>query len=646
MIRAGAFLRCLPILVLGAFHCSFPPTAAAQSGSVSMTIPLPQPLFWDPTQAGGDYAVVEQPTGLYLLRSATGRVVARLHAPPPEGAQRLEARPAYGPLEYTETLESPAGWPFRPGDEVATVPIVEDLDDDGACEVVFATRSGWLWVLGRDGLPPAGWPVPLGASCTSSPALADLNGDGRPEVVVGDARGRVHAVRLDGTVLRGWPASIPGEPSMKAIYGATVTADIDSDGSHEVIVCQSAGRVCVFQSDGSVRTGWPVATADAEDPHNAGTIFARAAVGDLNGDGMDEIIAAANNYRVHVWDAAGRGLPGWPRKLENRGRAGYAEPVLADLTGDNRPEILIATDRGFNGPPRIYALNAGGRDARGWPVDLPERCNAGVALGDLDGDGKREIVAATIGSNAWVVVVNQRGEKLPGFPVALADMSVNTSPVLADINGDGRVDILLATSRTLFEPAAVIMALDARGRALPAFPIQIDGCEIVSGGGCAADLDGDGLLELVLGTEVEGQVHVWDLHGRAGPAGAPWPRAGFDSGNTGRVHLPGLRPRPEPARPSARPADAVAPGESPSTPFSPLESVSFQLLREGHVRLQIRQVDATPVRTLLDVDLPPGSYTVHWDGRDDRGFETAPGVYFYEVETPGRRATGQLLILR
>lgn len=618
----------------------------AQSGSVSMTIPLPQPLFWDPTQVGGDYAVVEQPTGLYLLRSATGRVVARLHAPPITGGQRLEAQPTYGPLEYTETLESPAGWPFRPGDEVPTAPLVEDLDGDGLREVIFATRSGWLWILGRDGLPPAGWPVPLGASCTSSPAVADLNGDGRPEVIAGDARARVHAIRLDGTSLRGWPATIPGEPALRAIYGATVASDLDADGVPEVVVCQSAGRVCVFQADGSIRTGWPVATAEAEDPHNGGTLFARAAVGDLDGDGHGEIVAAGNNYRVHVWDGAGRMLPGWPHKLDNRGRAGYAEPVLADVTGDAMPEILIGTDRGFSGPPRLYVLDRNGREVRGWPVDLPEPCNAGVAVGDLDGDGKPEIVAATVGADCWVVALNHRGQRLPGFPLALADMSVNTSPILADINGDARVDILLTTSRTLFEPAAVIMGIDGRGRALPAFPIQIEGCEIVSGGGCAGDLDGDGLLELVLGTEVEGRIYVWDLHGADRMSSAPWPRPGFDSGNTGFLHPLDTRSRAIRARSPATQPASPARVESPEAPFPPLESVSFHLRQAGHVRLRIRQVDATHVRVLLDVDLPPGSYTVHWDGCDDRGFECAPGVYLYEVETPGRRATGQVLILR
>jgi hypothetical protein len=390
-----------------------------------------------------------------------------------------------------------------------------------------------------------------------------------------------------------------------------------------------------------------VATAAAEDPANAGTLFARPAVGDLDGDGRGEIVAAANNYRVHVWDASGRPLRGWPRKLPTRARAGYSEPVLADLDGDGRWEILVTTDQGFNGPPRIYALDARGRNADGWPVDLPERCNAGVAVGDLDGDLRPEVVAATVGANCYVAVFDRRGRPVPGFPIALADMSANASPLLADINGDDRPEILLATSRTLFEPAAVIMAIDARGRPLPAFPIQIEGCEIVSGGACVADLDRDGLLELVLGTEVLGQIHVWDLHGKDEARSAPWPRPGFDERNSGFVRILPPRARAEPSRPPSPSTERIESPAPADTPFPPLESVSFLIEKPGHVRLSVRQVDATHVRTLLDVDLPPGSYTIHWDGADDRGIPAAPGVYFYELEAPGRRrVTGQLLLLR
>ncbi len=610
-----------------------------------MTIPLPDPLFWDPVSSRGDYAVVEQSAGIFLLQPASGRIIARLHPLHGAGAQPLGPDPLPQKDAEGEPFVSPPGWPFRPGDEIPSTPVVGDLEDDGIPETIFATRTGWIWALGQDGLPPAGWPVALGTECPGGVALADLNGDGQSEVLVGDAAGVVHALRRDGTSVPGWPARIPGSPELKAIYGSIACADMDGDGRVEIVACQAAGRVCVFHADGSPAPGWPVAIAPADAPPNAGTIFARAALGDVDGDGRLEVIAAANNYRVHAWDVEGRPLRGWPRLLDNLGRAGYAEPVLADLDGDGRPEVIVPTDHGFNGPARIYVLDRDGKDAPGWPVDLPERCNAGVAVGDLDGDGRPEVVAATVGEDAWVLVWNTRGRPRRGFPLRLREMSVNASPVLADADGDGAVDILLAALRARFEPAAVVLGIDRGGRYIPPFPIHLDGCEVVSGGPCVADLDGNGKLELLLGTEVQGRLYAWELAGSATEAAAPWPRSGFDAANSGLYRPPGLRSRAHPEA-SAAPAAPAAPPQEGPYPFPALTSVSFLMLSEGRAHLTVTNVQGAVMRVLLDTILPTGSYTISWDGTDGKGRVYPPGVYFYELEIPGRKARGQLLLLR
>jgi hypothetical protein len=52
------------------------------------------------------------------------------------------------------------------------------------------------------------------------------------------------------------------------------------------------------------------------------------------------------------------------------------------------------------------------------------------------------------------------------------------------------------------------------------------------------------------------------------------------------------------------------------------------------------------VRTLLDGSLPPGAYTISWDGKDGAGRVARSGIYFYDLQIPGRRRTGQLLLVR
>jgi len=657
----------LAIAMLALIHSIAASQTSLPAGPPSspMTIPLPDPLFWDPVTASGDYAVVDQQHGLYLLRPATGRIIARLHPPDDAGATSLGMNPPRGRdgdrAAGGQAVSSPDGWPFRPGDEVPCTPVIGDVDGDRIAEVVFATRQGWIWVVSADGLPPAGWPVYLGVPCYAGAALADINGDGLPEILVGDASGRVHAFLRDGSYVPGWPTRIPGECEMLAIYGAVAAADIDRDGRIEVAVTQAIGRVCVFKADGSVAPGWPVSTAPADDPPNAGTIFSHPALADLDGDGKCEVIVGANSYRVYIWTADGRAKQGWPRLLDNRGRAGYADPVLADLNGDGLPEILIATDSGFSGPARIYALDAQGRNVPGWPVNLPERCNAGVAVGDLDHNGKTEVVAATVGEDGYLVAFDSEGRTRRGFPVTLPQMSVNSSPILADVDGDGRPDIVLASLRTRFEPSSAILAFDGKGEPVKPFPIPLDGCEVIGGGPCVADMNGDGRAELLLGTEVEGRVYAWNLAGSSDPQCIPWPRPGGDRANTGVYRPSGAgstagRWGKSTGLPPARPPDAGAGDREPSppgtaagaieSPFSPLQSVSFILPDEGLVRLCIMNIQRETVRTLLDGALPSGAYTIAWDGKDSRGRPVKAGIYIYDLEIPRRRRTGQLLLVR
>ncbi|MDM7917319.1 MAG: VCBS repeat-containing protein, partial [Candidatus Eisenbacteria bacterium] len=357
--------------------------SAATPTIVPMTIPLPDPVFWDPSTSRENYVVVEQGGSLHLIRAKTGQVIGRFERKThgegiPLGLQLPEQiRKMAGDAP---SLPPVRGWPFHPGGAVERTPLLVDLDGDCIAEVLFATPDGWLWALGPDALVLAGWPVPLGAACDAALGAADLDRDGYPEVLAGDVEGKVHALRRDGTSLEGWPARVPGTTALPAISGAVTAADLDGDGWTEVIVTQAAGRVCVLLSDGQAAAGWPVSTAAGDDPPNAGTIFSRPAIGDLDGDSRLEIVAGANNYRAHAWDLHGRPLRGWPRLFENRGRAGYADPVLADLDSDRLPEVILATDRGFSGPSRLYVLDRKGQDLAGWPVDLPEACNSGCLL--------------------------------------------------------------------------------------------------------------------------------------------------------------------------------------------------------------------------------------------------------------------------
>ena len=342
---------------------------------------------------------------------------------------------------------------------------------------------------------------------TSSPVFADLDRDGVDELVVATDEGSVHARRIDGSEAPGfpvrtpsapyWPAASPTasadgiEPPGSAVpVGAPAVADMDGDGSDEVVVTDFDGGVHVWRADGtpvaSVRTDERFSRQENTDSRNRSKrgISGAAALGDLDGDGDLEMVVAAMDRHVYAWHHDGVPAAGFPVLLvdpakiaevdpdshqvtfaneKNTGQGGelIATPTLADLTGDDRPEIVVGAQEQYSEPvqavpgigapggnTRLYAIspdgtNAAGADRSGahpdeqayvpgWPVPLPmvltsvlptigDGVSLQAAAGDVDDDGETEIVATSISGQTRVLNGDGTGAygDLFGLPVTL-----------------------------------------------------------------------------------------------------------------------------------------------------------------------------------------------------------------------------------
>jgi hypothetical protein len=249
--------------------------------------------------------------------------------------------------------------------------------------------------LHRDADAIAGFPKWMTTDGASSPVFADLDGDNRNELIFATSDGIVHALRRDGSELPGWPARGDMPP---------------------------------------VHTTEPAFASGAVPVPKGGAILGSVAVGDLNGDGSPEVVAADYDGRVYAWQANGKRL--WTRHSEERfsgkplapfvnerhGEADrtehgfFASPVIADLDADGKPEIVLAgADR------HVYAWHGDGSQVDGYPFLVVDRSkvdsidaqsdevtfkpDSGAlmqgkivdtpAVGDINGDGKPEIVIGT-----------------------------------------------------------------------------------------------------------------------------------------------------------------------------------------------------------------------------------------------------------
>jgi hypothetical protein len=81
-------------------------------------------------------------------------------------------------------------------------------------------------------------------------------------------------------------------------------------------------------------------------------------------------------------------------------------------------------------------------------------------------------------------------------------------------------------------------------------------------------------------------------------------------------------------------------------PFNPSTSITFAMKDKGVVTLKIYNVAGQLVRTLVSGTKDVGSYTVTWDGKNDRGGAVASGVYFYKMETKDFNQTRKMVMLR
>ena len=357
-------------------------------------------------------------------------------------------------------------------------------------------------------------------------------------------------------------------------YSSPAVADLDGDGTMEVIGATYSLFV-LNGEDGSVQ--WSV------DPPG-GRVWPGVVVADLEGDGDLEVVTAHGGGYVHVFDHAGNTV--WSRQPtpgnELRSLAAY------DLEGDSDLEIIVASTRSDD---QWYVYEHDGSLRAGhWPQHSPNSntngysagCyNENVAAGDLDGDGRAEIIGpsdvhyitayeddgtqirahAMYGTNPdssnkfWsrVGVHVDHAVDLRGYAHCGTEHRPNfahSAPIIVDVNGDGVLEVVVVGNvyncgtspyTDLYEMPYILNADRTRWSgdgfdwvAIPtpdgnAAPLSEDWHVIENNqpNPVVADLDGDGFLE-ILYASYDGRVHAFWLdkteHGN-------WPYSVYTGGS-------------------------------------------------------------------------------------------------------------------
>jgi uncharacterized repeat protein (TIGR01451 family) len=433
-------------------------------------------------------------------------------------------------------------------------PAVADLDGDGTMEVIAAAYSVFI-INGEDG--SVDWQDnPSGDRVWPGVVVVDLDGDDELEFVTAHGQGYLNVFDRDGNIV--WTR----HPVSNELRGLSVY-DLDDDGTMEIIVTAARGsgtNTWVYEHNGSVRSGWPQLSNDSG--YAWGVFNDNAAIGDLDDDGMGEIVVPSDVHyicayerngvqipanaiyggkawgKVGVWEDYDVELRGWGRcngVREESYRTNFADgpAVVADVDGNGTMEV-VATGNVYNcisGYPSrymgVYVFNAdrsrfedGAYDWRTTPVDtgaplsqdwnVIESAMPNPALADLDGDGELEIIYASYDGRMHAFWLDQSGWTYSVYGGG-STYRFASEPTVADLDNDGDAEVIFTSwVRKGTNQTGKLHILDYQGNPVYEVPLpDAYGSPDWNGAMAAptlANIDGDAKLEVVVNTAHSGVV--------------------------------------------------------------------------------------------------------------------------------------------
>ncbi|MBI3476964.1 MAG: VCBS repeat-containing protein [Acidobacteria bacterium] len=413
---------------------------------------------------------------------------------------------------------------------------VADISGDGNPDLVVATNcagggvcsgKGSVALLfgNGDGTFQAARALDTGAFYATAVAVADVNGDTHPDLLVtnrcttGSNCSGLASVFLgngDGTFASAQNYSTGGLSPF-----SIVTVDVNGDGKADMVMGNLTKTVNDVSGTIGVLLGNGDGTFQGPQTYPSGGIYANAiAVADVNGDHVLDVVAANDcfgNCSADSDSAIGVLLGNGDgtfrsAQLYDSGGLSASSVAIADVNGDATPDVLVANRRAENGSVGVLLGNGDGTFLPIHTYDSMGNSATAIAAADTNADGKPDVIVAngqlnSSDSRGSVAVMLGHGDgSFQAAPIYSPGANLNTSATMADVNGDGKPDVIVASACTPPSCTGSVDVLLGNGDGTLQPPLTYD-----SGGSSpdpsnveavkVADVNGDGKLDLIVANQ-------------------------------------------------------------------------------------------------------------------------------------------------